>query len=108
MNKKIDLSACVVGNGFINVYDEPCFLSEINHDNEFPYTLVYADGSKHNYRYDGFTNSAQGNLKEQFGWIEADEMIPVLENFGYDIIDLNRKYDDEIVELYVKEMYSYE
>ena len=52
MNNKIDLSACVVGNGFINVYDEVCFLSEINHDNEFPYTLVYADGSKHNYRYD--------------------------------------------------------
>ena len=45
--------------------------------------MVYADGSKHNYRYDGFTNSAQGNLKEQFGWIEADEMLLVLENFHY-------------------------
>ena len=33
-------------------------------------------------------------------------MLPVLENFGYDIIDLNRMYDHEKVELYVREMYN--
>ena len=104
----IDLSELEIGQALRTNYDEICFVYEyISASTDWPYVLMFTDGSKHHYNAIGQTLSAQGSIKEIIPIVTNMHMRnTLLDDFGYDYAYLFTKISNKkVVEHFVKEMY---
>lgn len=104
----INLSELEIGQALKTNYDEICFVYEhISASTDWPYVLMFTDGSKHYYNAVGQTLSAQGSIKEVIPIITSMHMRNTLfDDFVYDYDYIFNKISNKrVVEHFVKEMY---
>lgn len=106
-DKTINLNNYEIGTAFKTNYDETCFLIEkIYFSTDWPYQLMFTDGSIHHYNVVGQTLSAQGSLKEVIDNPDISNMKEYLIECGIKSELLNNFSLKNIVKTYIKRKYN--
>lgn len=103
----INLNNYEIGTSFKTNYDETCFLIEkIYLSTDWPYKLMFTDGTIHHYNEIGQTLSAQGPLKEVVDNNNISSMKKYLIECGINSEQLNKFSLKNIVKTYIKRKYN--